>query len=556
MLAAHAERGVLAAPGLLAGKGADYAANGISKSFGGVTVLRDVTVRFSPGEVHSLIGENGAGKSTLLKVMAGLYPADAGELVLDGKPLPPLSPRDAQRHGIYLVPQEPRLMPDLSVAENLYLGALPTTRSGRVDWRLMNDTTGELVAAVGLRTDPRVPAGRLSLAQQQLLECARALSRGCGTIFFDEPTSPLTAHDAERLFDVMRQLREAGLTLAFISHRLDEIEAVSDRITVLRDGAVVARAERGGWTRQGLVTAMIGRELIVTRRARPSGAAGSPVAAPGSQPTAAGSTETTAGQSLSAAAAAGPEPPPAAPGAVVLEVTDLFSPPEVNGMSVRVRAGEIVGLAGLVGSGRTEFAETLFGIRHTAGGRATVNGRDITGASPRRCIDAGLIYLAEDRGRHGIFADVDITRNATSAITGRLPKVARTLLRPWQEQELARTAAQEMDVRAASLGAPMKTLSGGNQQKALLARWMLAKPIVAIFDEPTRGVDIGAKESIYAIIESLAASGLAALVISSELEELVRLCDRVYAVYEGRVTGELAGDAITLEALGQLAVGA
>jgi ABC-type sugar transport system ATPase subunit len=554
MVADHAERGVMTAPGLLAAKGADYAAHGVSKSFGGVTVLRDVTVRFSPGEVHSLIGENGAGKSTLLKVMAGLYPADAGELVLDGKPLPTLSPREAQRHGIYLVPQEPRLMPDLSVAENLYLGALPTSRSGRVAWRLMNDTTGELIAAVGLRADPRAPAGWLSLAQQQLLECARALSRGCGTIFFDEPTSPLTAHDAQRLFEVMRELRDSGLTLAFISHRLDEIEAISDRITVLRDGAVVARAERGSWSREGLVTAMIGRELTVTRRA---GRTRAPGAAPGA--TASGS-GLSAGPGLSAApdqsVGPDPEPPGTAPGAVMLDVKDLYSPPEVNGMSVRVRAGEIVGLAGLVGSGRTEFAETLFGIRPTAGGTATVNGRDITGASPRKCIDAGLIYLAEDRGRHGIFADVDITRNATSAIMGRLPRVGRVLLRPWQEQELAQAAAREMDVRAPSIAAAMKTLSGGNQQKALLARWMLAKPIVAIFDEPTRGVDIGAKEGIYAIIESLADGGLAALVISSELEELVRICDRVYSVYEGRITGELAGDAITLDALGQLAVGA
>ena len=546
-MADRAERGVLPATGLLAGKGAEYAAHGVSKSFGGVSVLRDVTVQFSPGEIHSLIGENGAGKSTLLKVLAGLYPADAGELLLDGKPVPALSPREAQRHGIYLVPQEPRLMPDLSVAENLYLGALPTSRSGRVAWRQMNDTTGELIAAVGLRADPRVPAGRLSLAQQQLLECARALSRGCGTIFFDEPTSPLTAHDAERLFEVMRQLRDNGFTLAFISHRLDEIEAVSDRITVLRDGAVVARAERGGWTREGLVTAMIGRELTITRRTRPAPRTHSP-----------GSLDSLeAGTSKgSPATGTGPGPAGTAVGAIMLDVVGLHSPPEVNGMSVRVRAGEIVGLAGLVGSGRTEFAETVFGIRWTAGGTVLVNGRDITGASPRKCIDAGLIYLAEDRGRHGIFADVDIARNATSATLGRLPKVARTFLRPRQELHLAQGAAREMDVRSASIAAAIKTLSGGNQQRALLARWMLVKPAVAIFDEPTRGVDIGAKESIYAIIESLADNGLAALVISSELEELVRICDRVYSVYEGRITGEVSGDAITLEALGQLAVGA
>jgi ABC-type sugar transport system ATPase subunit len=519
MVADHAGRAgpaVQREQGLRAVAGVDYEARGVSKDFGAVTVLRDVTVRFSRGEIHSLIGENGAGKSTLLRILGGMLPASRGELVLDGKPLPVLTPRDAQRHGIYLVPQEPRLMPDLSVAENLYLGALPRRRFGAIAWRQMIDTTEDLVTTVGLRADPRLPAGRLSLAQQQLLECARALSHGCGTIFFDEPTSPLTARDAERLFELMWQMRDQGLTLGFISHRLDEIEAVSDRITVLRDGAVVARAERGTWTRENLVTAMIGRKLTITRRTRSD-------------------TE---------------------PGAVMLDVDDLAAPPEVSAMSVRVRAGEVVGLAGLVGSGRTEFAETLFGIRRPAGGTVTVNGRDITGASPRKCIDAGLIYLAEDRGRNGIFADVDIARNATSAIVRRLPKAAGPFIRPRAEQELARDAARDMGVRAGSVAAAMRTLSGGNQQKALLARWVLAMPRVAIFDEPTRGVDIGAKESIYAIIESLAAKGLAALVISSELEELVRMCDRVYSVYEGRVTGELAGDAVTAEALGQLAVGA
>lgn len=503
---------------LRADRAARYEARGVTKTFDGVAVLQNVTVHFRPGEVHSLIGENGAGKSTLLKVMAGIYPRDAGSLVLDGKTLPALTPRDAQKLGICLVPQEPRLITDLSVAENLYLGALPTRRGRGVAWRQMNEATEELISAVGLRADPRVAAGRLSLAQQQLLECARALSRGCGIIFFDEPTSPLTAHDAERLFDLICALRARGLTLGFISHRLDEIEAISDRITVLRDSEVVARHRRGTWTREDLVTAMIGRRrpLTITRRARRS----------------------------------------REPGPVVLEVDGLFAPPEVNGMSVRVRAGEIAGLSGLVGSGRTEFAEALFGIRQAADGTVRVNGRDITGARPRKCYDSGLIYLAEDRGRNGIFADVDITRNTTSAIVGRLPRLARALLRPRKEQEVAQTAVRETDVRASSVAAAMTTLSGGNRQKALLARWMLAKPLVAIFDEPTRGADMGAKESIYMIIEALAAGGLAALVISSELEELVRICDRVYSVYEGRITGELAGAAVTLDALGQLTVGA
>jgi ABC-type sugar transport system ATPase subunit len=244
------------------------------------------------------------------------------------------------------------------------------------------------------------------------------------------------------------------------------------------------------------------------------------------------------------------------PGAIMLEATGIVAPPKVNGMSVQVRAGEIAGLAGLVGSGRTEFAEALFGIRGLVGGTVRVAGRDITGSSPRACIDAGLVYLAEDRGRSGIFAEVDVAANGTSAILPRLPRLGRAFIRPGREQLVAQAALRRMDVRAPSLAVPIKTLSGGNQQKTMLARWMLAEPRVVIFDEPTRGVDVGAKESIYDIIESLAASGLAALVISSELEELVRLCDRVYAVYEGRIAGELAGPEATLEALGQLAVGA
>jgi ABC-type sugar transport system ATPase subunit len=497
--------------------GLDYQARAVTKSFAQVTVLHEVDVQLRPGEIHALVGENGAGKSTLLKIMAGMCPMDSGTLILAGDTLPALSPRDALRRGIYLVPQEPRLMPDLSVAENLYLGAWPRGRFGRVSWRTMNDATGGLLSQVGLRTDPRALAGGLSLAQQQLLECARALSHGCEVILFDEPTSPLTEHDAEKLFALMDRMRAGGLTLAFISHRLDEIEAVSDRITVLRDGAVVAREARGTATREQLVRAMIGRQLSITRR------------------TGHGAEK---------------------PGAIMLEATDIYAPPKVNKMSVRVRAGEIVGLAGLVGSGRTEFAEALFGIRAPVRGTVRVGGRDITGSTPRACIDAGLVYLAEDRGRSGIFAEVDLARNGTSAILSRLPRVGGSLLRPRKELELARAGMARMDVRAGTLGAAMKTLSGGNQQKALLARWMLAEPKVAIFDEPTRGVDVGAKESIYQIIESLVAAGLAALVISSDLEELVRLCDRVYAVYEGRIVGELVGPEATVEALGQLAVGA
>ncbi|WP_345638566.1 sugar ABC transporter ATP-binding protein [Rugosimonospora acidiphila] len=499
------------------GSGLRYDAVDISKKFSGVEVLKSVSVQFHAGEIHTLVGENGAGKSTLLKVMAGVYSPDGGSLSLGGVPQRGLTPREAQSRGIYLVPQEPRLMPDLSVAENLYVGALPKGRLlVNVDWRKVYASADAVFSRVGLKVNPRMAAGRLSIAQQQLVECARALAHDCRVIFFDEPTSPLTAHDSERLFELMNDLREQDLALGFISHRLDEVDEVSDRITVLRDGGVVAEAERGELTRQELVGAMVGRSLAVTQRAQHA--------------------ET--------------------PGEVALDVQALSCPPEVNGFTLQVRSGEIVGLAGLVGSGRTEFAEAVFGLRSPTAGRVKLGERDITARSPRGCIDAGLVYLAEDRGRNGVFADVDIARNVTAATIGRLPKWIGTFLRPRQEQLVAQQAAQQMDVRAASMELPIKALSGGNQQRALLARWVAAAPKVAIFDEPTRGVDVGAKEGIYEIIESLTRNGLAALVISSELEELVRLCDRVYAVYEGRVVGEVTGDDITLENLGHLAVGA
>lgn len=501
----------------LDGAALTYAAEGICKSFSGVSVLADVNVEFRAGEVHTLLGENGAGKSTLLKIMAGVYTHDAGELRLNGESLHGLSPRDAQRHGVYLVPQEPRLMPDLSVAENVYLGALPRgALRFNVGWRSMADNARELLSAVGLHVSPRALAGDLSLAQQQLVECARALAHGCRVVFFDESTSPLTAYDADRLFQLMHQLRDDGLALGFISHRLDEVEAISDRITVLRDGRVVGEAARGAITRAEMTRLMVGRELVTTSRA--------------------------AREQAAAAATR------------VLDVRNLSSPPQVKDMTVQVRAGEIVGFAGLVGSGRTEFAEAVFGLRAFTGAIA-IDGRAESRTSPRKSIDHGLVYLAEDRGRNGVFAEVDLSRNVTASTIRRLPRQLRVLLRLSEERSIARDALHSTRVKAATMAAPIKTLSGGNQQRALFARWILANPKVAILDEPTRGVDVGAKEGIYQIIEQLAKNGVGVLVISSEMEELIRLCDRVYVAYEGRITGELLGDDISLESMGRFAVG-
>jgi ABC-type sugar transport system ATPase subunit len=489
-------------------------ARSISKSFGGAFALKAVSVTFEPGEIHTLCGANGAGKSTLLKVMAGIHAPDSGELILNGDHLRGLTPRIAQKHGVYLVPQEPTLMGPLSALENLFVGIVPRGRLPfSVDWKAMERSAGRFFEQVGLDIDPRLPASELSIAQQQLLECARALAHSCNVIFFDEPTSPLTAHEADVLFGLMRQLRERDFTLAFISHRLDEVLAVSDRITVLRDATVVAGFDAGTATRAKLVEAMVGHAIADRQRRR----------------RAAPDTET------------------------VLEVTGLSAPGRFSEIDFAVRKGEVLGLAGLVGSGRTEIAESIFGLR-SATGRVVLGGKPFRHRSPAASIRKGLIYLPEDRGHNGVFANVELARNITAAV---VPKLQRDgpLLRPAAEYEMAGHAAERTRVVAPSLHVPIKSLSGGNQQRAMFSRWLLAQPTVAIFDEPTRGVDVSAKEDIYQIIEAISDGGIAIVMISSELEELVFVCDRVIAIYEGRIVAEVAGEDITLEKLGTLAVG-
>lgn len=495
-----------------------YLGRSLTKSFDGATVLSRVDIDFEPGEIHSIVGENGAGKSTLLKIMAGIYQPDSGHLVLGQDHLAGLSPRSAQHRGIYLVPQEPALMQSLSITENLFVGIW---RRGRlrfnVDWASMKQEASAYLARVGLEINPEVRAEELSVAQQQLVECARALVHRCVVIYFDEPTSPLTGKEAETLFKVMRSLRSEGYTLGFISHRLDEVLAISNRVTVMRDGSKVLSASRSEVDRAVLVKAMIGRELLTRARVRP-------------HLDATGRDE-------------------------ILAVEDLTSRPSFEGVSFNVRAGEIVGLAGLVGSGRTEIAETIFGLRRADRGTVRLEGRALEQRNPRVCIEAGLVYLPEDRGRHGIFAEVEVERNVTAGVIPHLERYG-PLIKPVAERLMAKQATDRTAVRMASLDTLMKALSGGNQQRAMLSRWLLAAPRVAIFDEPTRGVDVGAKDDIYRLVAQLAEDGLACVLISSELSELTITCDRVIAMYEGKVVGELSGSEITDANLGALVVGA
>ncbi len=504
-------------PSTLAPASARYAALHVSKAFNGAPVLRDVSILLEPGQVHALVGENGAGKSTLFKIMSGMYQPDTGELVLGGERLTDLTPRMALHEGIYLVPQEPTLMQHLSAAENLYVGALPRRRvPGLVDWARVRGEAATFFGRVGLDIDVQTPARLLSIAQQQLLECARALVHNCRVILFDEPTSPLTSHETEILFRLMDALRDDGLALGFISHRLDEIIEVGDRVTVLRDGAMVTTAERGDYSRNDIVTAMIGRPIGVRTRVRRS------------------SDVTDRSE--------------------VLKVERLSAAPVFEDVSFTLTEHEVAGLAGLVGSGRTEIAETIFGLRRADAGEVWLEGAPLLHRSPRECIDAGLIYLPEDRARNGIFAEVDVARNVTAGIIPHLPRTWH-LIRAKREESLAREVIGRTSVRTRSLGAAINTLSGGNQQRAMFSRWILAEPKVAIFDEPTRGVDVGAKDDIYDIISDLATSGLACLIISSDLEELALICDRVLVIYEGRIVGEVGHGEVTTARLGELVVG-
>lgn len=527
---AHGERNVLAMSSPTLASGQDRApdqaqaprsgrlsAVEIDKSFLTNRVLKRVSLSLAPGEVHTLMGENGAGKSTLFRVLAGIHRPDAGAITLDATTLDLRNPHAAQAQGIYLVPQEPALMGELSVAENMYLGVLPTRGRlpGRVDWRSIRTRSQDSLRTLGLDIDVRDDARHLSIAQQQLVECAKALLRGCRIILFDEPTSPLTSREVGFLFGIIRRLRDEGYTLGFISHRMDEVMEISDRISVLRDGAVTDEVDRAGFDRSRLVSAMVGRTLSFDRKRTHRAASGRPV----------------------------------------LTVRGLTHPSAFRAIDLDILPGEIVGFAGLIGAGRTEIAEAICGLRDKSAGSVVLNGQDITDASIPRIIEAGLVYVPEDRARHGAILPMSIRDNATAGQITRLQNPIGLLDR-LREAEIAKQTLARFRVRARGPDQPMRELSGGNQQKIVFGKWMSTNPTVAILDEPTRGVDVGAKEDIYRLIEELSQSGMAIIVISSELEELIALCDRILAIYAGRITAELRGAEITAASVGAAFLGA
>jgi rhamnose transport system ATP-binding protein len=491
------------------------AGRGLTKSYSGVTVLRDVDLAIPAGEIHALLGENGAGKSTLIKILTGAIVPDRGELRLAGVPLRFGDALRFRQAGISVVYQEFTLVPDLSAAENVFLGreqgGLFLHRSA------MRKRAAELFDDLGVSVDTDAPVRRLSVAQQQMIEIARALASAARVVIFDEPTAALPGSDVERLLTVIRRLRERGLGIVYTSHRLEEVFALADRLTILRDGQVVTSRPIAGVTRAEIIRWMVGRDI---------------------------SEEFPARDRL-------PQ------GEVVFEARDVTMLPRVKRLRLSIRRGEIVGLAGLAGAGRTAAALGIVGALRPldeVAGELTLEGTRIAFRSPVDALEHGVAYVTEDRKNRGIFPSLSAQANITIA---RLRQLARYgWLSASDERSAAEQMARECRVRAASLAQPIATLSGGNQQKALLARYLLSPPRLLILDEPTRGVDVGARAEIYALIDRLSRDGLAILLISSDLTEILGMADRVVVMREGRTTGELARSEATPERIMELATAA
>jgi ABC-type sugar transport system ATPase subunit len=504
-------------------------ASNISKRFGITQALSDVSVSFRKGEIHALMGENGAGKSTLGKIISGLYRQDSGTITLDGVDLPPGSIDASFAAGVRIVHQELAQCPNLSVAENLSLHDMPRNALGVVDFRTMRERATKLVHTLDPDIDVTAPLGLLSPGRRQICQIAAALDdrAGHGTgprvIVFDEPTSSLSVAEADRLIDITRGLAKRGLTIIYVSHRMGEIFQVCDRVTVLRDGQFVATTPIADLDEPTLVEQMIGRRITTPTRgehARPSTSASA----------------NSMGDDQHAAAL-GASHAHVAPGRVMLEVDGLSSPKLLDNISLQVRAGEIVGIGGLVGAGRSELLNAIFGLDPKATGAIRVEGRDMP-ITARHAIDAGLGYVPEDRRNQGLFFLLGIDENIVMPFMSRMAKALG--IRAMHDESRAVTQrCTDFRVKAASHASLPGELSGGNQQKLLIARWMTPSTKVLLLDEPTRGIDVGTKAEVYRIVREAADQGLAVLLVSSEMPELLALSDRVLVMCSGKITGEL-----------------
>ncbi|MGH7696620.1 MAG: sugar ABC transporter ATP-binding protein [Gemmatimonadaceae bacterium] len=485
---------------------------GITKAFPGVVALSDVTLEIAAGTCHALCGENGAGKSTLGKILAGIYRPDAGRVLVYGEPVRFSSPRDALSAGIGIVHQELAFCTNLSVAENLCLGALPS-RKGLLSRNDMSRQAAERLAQIGTTMDVRRPVGELTVAQQQLVQIASAVSGGARIIVFDEPTSSLSEPETQRLYDLIEHLRERGVTCIYVSHRMPEIFRLCNSVSVLRDGRHVGTRKVSDLSQDELVQLVIGRSLSEYF----------------------------------------PDLTRTGPGEEVIRAAELTSPGKFDRISFSLRAGEIVGLAGLVGAGRSELASALFGLDRRVTGTLLIGGLRVRLHSPRDAIKLGVGLVPEDRKRQGIVPLASSLHNISLATLKRLARL--TWVRRAMESVQGRTFFDRLRVRAPHIDSIVAGLSGGNQQKVVLARWLAARSRVLILDEPTRGVDVGAKAEIHALIGELAAQGTAILLISSELPEILSLSDRILVLREGRLVGEIAHREATQERLLRLMAG-
>lgn len=484
----------------------------ISKSFPGVRALEDVQFSLRAGEVHALMGENGAGKSTLVKILSGVYQPTEGQILLDGQPVQIQNPAYAQQLGISPVHQEVNLEPYLSVAENIFLGRQPRGKFGLIDRPRMQKETSELLGRIGVSIDPGALAGTISIAERQMVAIARAVSTEARIIIFDEPTSSLTGRETELLFTIIRKLRSQGIGIIYISHRMDEIFKLCNRVTVFRDGRFVACQPIEETSLEEIITMMIGRDLGDLFRKQPV-----PI------------------------------------GEVVLEVRHLTKRGVLNDISLQVHRGEIVGLAGLIGAGRTELARAIFGDLKFDQGEILIEGRPLAPRNPRDAISAGIGLVPEDRKEQGLVTGLSVQRNISLPLLRTLSRF--NVINTARERALAREFVQKLAIRTPSIDQKVMYLSGGNQQRVVIARWLATKPRVLIVDEPSRGVDVGAKADIHALLCQLAGQGVAILMISSELPEVLAMSDRILVMHAGRIAGELAAGEATQEKIMNYATG-
>jgi len=486
--------------------------DGITKTFPGVRALSEVGLCLYPGQVTALVGENGAGKSTVVKILTGIYQPDAGQIRLHGKPVRFHTAHHASDAGITAIHQETVLFDELTIAENIFIGHAPKTRRGFIDLAQMHARAKKLLTSIGAQIDPAIKLRELGIANKHLVAIARALSIDAQVVIMDEPTAALSHKEIEELYDLVSQLRDQGKAILFISHKFDEIFRIADRFAVYRDGQFVGDGDIDSIDEDELVRMMVGRSVdqIFPQRH-------------------------------------------ADPGKTILDVSGFCHPTEFEDISFTLRRGEILGFYGLVGAGRSEVMQALFGITKTSAGSVTIDGASVAIDSPAKAIEAGIVYVPEDRGKQGTIIGLPIFENIT------LPSLSRTsrngFIRLAEEFALARTYAERLDLRAASLDQDVGNLSGGNQQKVVISKWLATQPRIIILDEPTKGIDIGSKAAVHEFMAELAAQGLAVIMVSSEIPEILGMSDRVIIMREGRMVAQVEKEQFSPEGLVRHAAG-